>query len=519
MIESLTDAQGLYALAGLVFIVYVAGGVFYRLYLSPLAKFPGPKLAAATLWYEFYYDNIRRGQYTFKIIELHKKYGQQEPGPIIRISPYELHIDEPDYYEVLYSQHSPRDKSYYYTKQFDLDLSAFGTEKHDLHRRRRAVLNPYFSKQRIQRLEPVIHAEVNKFCQRIQDFANAGQPAPLTHGYTCLTTDIITEYTATKGFGYLDAPDWLPHWSRTLKSTGRIGTMAKQFPWILPFMKSFPQSLVTAMDPGMGLFFKLVKSCDEQIASIIKNREECKDLISQKMSTQPTLFTEILDSKLPPEEKSTKRLAQEFHVVIGAGTETTSNTLSVITYHLLKNPDKLKRLLDEIQKLEPNGTAQLSLPELEQLPYLSSVILEGLRLSYGVCTRLQRISPHQPLQFQNYTIPPGTPVGMTSVLMHHNESIFPDSWNFVPERWLDLTERKRLEKYMVAFTKGSRQCLGMHLARAEMFITIPTIFRRFKFELFNTTDDDIYIKHDFFVPAPKNQNSEGVRVFVNKRAE
>jgi hypothetical protein len=40
--------------------------------------------------YEAYYDLILGGQYTFKIIELHKQY-----GPIIRISPWELHISDP----------------------------------------------------------------------------------------------------------------------------------------------------------------------------------------------------------------------------------------------------------------------------------------------------------------------------------------------------------------------------------------------------------------------------------------
>jgi cytochrome P450 len=50
---------------------------------------------------------------------------------------------------------------------------------------------------------------------------------------------------------------------------------------------------------------------------------------------------------------------------------------------------------------------------------------------------------------------------MTSVLIHHNEEIFPDSHEFIPERWLDPEKRKYLEKYMVSFTKGSRQCVGM----------------------------------------------------------
>jgi len=56
-------------------IVWLAYGCVYRLYLSPVAGFPGPKLAALTFWYEFYYDVIKKGQYTFKIKELHQEYG------------------------------------------------------------------------------------------------------------------------------------------------------------------------------------------------------------------------------------------------------------------------------------------------------------------------------------------------------------------------------------------------------------------------------------------------------------
>lgn len=60
-------------LLGLIFS-FVAQRV-YSVYFGPLSKFPGPKLAAATLWYEFYYDVILQGNYTFKLKELHNKYG------------------------------------------------------------------------------------------------------------------------------------------------------------------------------------------------------------------------------------------------------------------------------------------------------------------------------------------------------------------------------------------------------------------------------------------------------------
>lgn len=58
--------------------VYIVTLAVYRLYLSPLAKFPGPRLAALTLWYEFYYDVVQRGRYTWKIREMHRTYGMRQ---------------------------------------------------------------------------------------------------------------------------------------------------------------------------------------------------------------------------------------------------------------------------------------------------------------------------------------------------------------------------------------------------------------------------------------------------------
>lgn len=52
----------------------------YRLLLSPLAGVPGPKIAALTAWYEFYWDCPRQGHYMFKIEEMHQKYGLSPPA-------------------------------------------------------------------------------------------------------------------------------------------------------------------------------------------------------------------------------------------------------------------------------------------------------------------------------------------------------------------------------------------------------------------------------------------------------
>lgn len=48
----------------------------YRRYFHPLAKFPGPMLASVTYLYEYYYDIWLEGQSTFKLKDLHEKYGR-----------------------------------------------------------------------------------------------------------------------------------------------------------------------------------------------------------------------------------------------------------------------------------------------------------------------------------------------------------------------------------------------------------------------------------------------------------
>ena len=93
---------------------------------------------------------------------------------------------------------------------------------------------------------------------------------------------------------------------------------------------------------------------------------------SRKVSQPPTIFEEILSSKLPPEEKSLQRMSEEGVIIISAGSETIGRTLTCATFHLLDNPDALHYLKRELLEVMPQASVVPSLNDLEQLPFLVS---------------------------------------------------------------------------------------------------------------------------------------------------
>lgn len=151
----------------------------------------------------------------------------------------------------------------------------------------------------------------------------------------------------------------------------------------------------------------------------------------------------------------------EVSTTAGAAFETSAQTTRTVLYYLYSNPTILNRLRSELdQAAKKHGNVgNLPLSTLEQLPFLTGVIREGLRLSPGVATRLARIAPDRDLYYQQWCIPAGTPVGMTVLLMHLNEDLYSQPKTFNPDRWTD--EAKRSDKTFAPFSRGTRICLGM----------------------------------------------------------
>ena len=92
---------------------------------------------------------------------------------------------------------------------------------------------------------------------------------------------------------------------------------------------------------------------------------------------------------------------------------------------------------------------------------MTAVLMEGLRPSPGIATRIPRVTPDRNLVYDKWVIPKGTPVGMTALLMHLDGDIYPNPKSFDPDKWTDLDTRKRYEKIYAPFSRGTRSCLGM----------------------------------------------------------
>jgi cytochrome P450 len=101
---------------------------------------------------------------------------------------------------------------------------------------------------------------------------------------------------------------------------------------------------------------------------------------------------------------------------------------------------------------------------------------------------------------------------MSSIFIHDDPELFPEPRSFRPHRWLNK-DRTRLEKYLTSFGKGTRSCLGMNLARVEIFLVLACMFRVFDLELFETDLSDVEMVHDFVIPVPR-LDSKGVRVLI-----
>ena len=429
------------------YLVFKILQVLYRITFHPLARFPGPKLAAASRWYEVYYEVFVGGVWSDQISLLHEQY-----GPIVRIRPNEVHIDDSEYYDKIYNFNPHFDK-----RKFALDNLQF-TSSYEQHKLRRHGFESFFSRATVTSLEGLIRDNLNKLGEQLNSAKTSGDPVNISLLYRCITADIITEYCFGRSYGFLDNPEAAKPFFGGLYDTFKSFYLIRESK-VVERLMFWPVKLPDWCLPPRG----------SKTGNLLRFFQEIGNDTHEAMGRDPkagerrTIFTELpRNEKLPPSEKTEDVILRNAVMLVSAGIETTTHALDTATLHLNlpENAHMLKRIKEEVKSAWPEGQAEVpSWKSLEALPYLQAVIKESLRLSIGAAARLPRINHHEAMQYKTWTMPAGTEISMTTRDIHFNTSIFPDPGRFEPDRWLG-EEGKEREKYLVSFSKGSRTCIG-----------------------------------------------------------
>ncbi|KAL4250967.1 cytochrome P450 family protein [Abortiporus biennis] len=162
-------------------------------------------------------------------------------------------------------------------------------------------------------------------------------------------------------------------------------------------------------------------------------------------------------------------------MLFGAGTETTVSAITTFFLAILRHPEVLQKLQQEMDR----AVGKERLPDYEDrqsLPYLEASLLE----LYRYHTALSCGIPHYTTKddvFQEYTIPAGSTVIPNIWAMAHSEETYHDPNDFIPERFLNVEASNLADIHPSQYTFGfgRRTCPGRDLADCILYITIASI--------------------------------------------
>ncbi|KXN74302.1 cytochrome P450, partial [Conidiobolus coronatus NRRL 28638] len=172
---------------------------------------------------------------------------------------------------------------------------------------------------------------------------------------------------------------------------------------------------------------------------------------------------------------------------IFAGLETTAMGIIWTFYLLGKNPQAYEKLVDELITAFPDKNTKITYDMCKNLPYLTAVIYESLRVKSPSGVVLPRVVPEGGATLCGHFLPEGTVVGSSSAGIHLSEQNFQKADSFLPERWLG-SNSDELKNMLFSFGLGPRGCVGKNLAWLEMYITIANIIRQFDFSMPKDTE-------------------------------
>lgn len=178
-------------------------------------------------------------------------------GPIIRITPWEVHIADPDFYEVLFHSKTRYSKIEKLRYRFGLHLSSFDTIDHAHHHMRRSAVFPFFARQKVIDFSPQIQAMADQMVHRLAtEFNHGAKAVNMNEAYAAFVSDAINYYTFAISYNFLDYPDFVTPFTTSIRKLAMSLHVAGHFPWFLTIMQTVPESVLQILNPLMVPVFQ-----------------------------------------------------------------------------------------------------------------------------------------------------------------------------------------------------------------------------------------------------------------------
>lgn len=225
--------------------------------------------------------------------------------------------------------------------------------------------------------------------------------------------------------------------------------------------------------PGNRRYLAAIAAIEGVIARLVRERRLSgeapggRDLLSRLMTARDE-HGQPMPDRLIRDEAITALLA---------GHETTALALSWAIRLLSLHPHEAERAAREIDAVVGDG--HVGNEHLDRLPLTEALVQEAMRL-YPPAWVIGRESIG-PFEAGGFTFPAGTTVMISPWVLHRDPRWFERPDEFLPERWINRTQRLPRFAYM-PFGGGPRICIGQRFAMMEAMLLLATIIRDFSFE-------------------------------------
>lgn len=442
----------------------------YRLTFHPLAKYPGPWIAAVSPF--FYSWAFGRGRAGPVIRAAHEKY-----GPVVRIAPNDLSFATPSAYRDIYTRSPNRNtflKTLFYEEiGFGFEHVAFSSERDpEVHAKARKLFTPVFSVQGVRAYEQLLMISLEKFLAQIERIGSTPEGVDISEWFHRLLYDVTADLAFGESSGATDSAGE-NYWLKLVNDNINIATyieVANRYTVLRFIMKNLVPK-------------RLFEARDRHVAWSIATTS--KRIHNPEKSGRPDMLTYLMEND-NAKGVSIAEMTSHLSSIILAGGGTTSIVLGAMIYYLILNTDMLQRVRDETIHLFKTSD-EITAPKLSECKFLTAVIKEGLRMMPPAPTGLPRYSPGETVD--GHYVPAGVEVMVHPWTLTRSTKYWKDPWKYNPERWLD-PKSTDVKEAAQPFLLGPRGCIGQNLAWDQMRVIITKIFYLYDLELVNGGPED-----------------------------